>query len=198
VQGVSPRAPRRLSGPSGAVALPAPRPWAPRRRRRGAAGSLPARALAGLLRGLRALPDHRLLDRLVRGRAWIGLVAFALLGIVALQLALLKLNTGIGRDLQRASALARRNAALQAQVSRLSAGDRIALQGQRLGLVMAPAGEARFLTTRGALDARAASRRVRSFRALALAGGTDSAADSSASSGSTGASSTGGVSGSRR
>jgi hypothetical protein len=155
-----------------------------------------------VLRGARALPDNRFLDRLVRGRAWIGLVAFALIGIVALQLMLLKLNTGIGRDLVRTNALARENAALQAQVSRLSAGDRIALEGQRLGLVMAPAGEARFLTTRPALDARVASRRLGNFRALALAGGTDSSAGvggatgSSASAGTADGSGTGSSSGS--
>jgi hypothetical protein len=166
--GVSPRVPRRLSGPAGAVALPAPRPWSPGWRRGGA--TLPGQVLGGLRHGLRALPDNRFLDRLIRGRAWIGLIAFALIGIVALQLMLLKLNTGIGRDLQKASTLARKNAALQAQVSRLSAGDRIALEGQRLGLVMAPAGEARFLTARGALDAREAGRRVRNFHALAIAG----------------------------
>ena len=36
------------------------------------------------------LARHRLIDRLIAGKAWIGVVAFALIGIVTLQLLLLQ------------------------------------------------------------------------------------------------------------
>jgi hypothetical protein len=65
----------------------------------------------------------RLLDRLIRSRMWIFLVAFALIGIVAMQLWLLKLNGGIGRAIEHESYLQRANAALSAENSAKSAGD---------------------------------------------------------------------------
>ena len=39
---------------------------------------------------IRTLPDHRLLDRLVRGRAWIPVLGVLLAGIVATQVEVLK------------------------------------------------------------------------------------------------------------
>jgi len=60
----------------------------------------------GLISALEGLAQHRLLDRLIRGRTWIGIVAFALIGIVTLQLGLLKLNGGIGRALEHEALLA--------------------------------------------------------------------------------------------
>src|SRR5205085_660663 len=104
----APRAPRRVSGPlRGRIAAPrdqsrtaAPRPktrtTAPRPQTRTAtrrAPSLGARAVAFV----RALPDHGLIDRLVRGRAWIPVLGVMLAGIVAMQVAVLKLGAGVGR-----------------------------------------------------------------------------------------------------
>jgi ribonuclease HII len=58
------------------------------------------------------LPQHRFalslraLPRLFQPhRVWIGVVAFALIGIVTMQLVLLKLNTSIGHSLERAARL---------------------------------------------------------------------------------------------
>src|SRR5439155_1892966 len=95
-------------------------------RRPAAARSHAAQALVGRL-GARAvaLAEARLLDRLIRGRLWIGIVAFGLMGIVFMQVSMLKLNTGISRAVATAQTLERQNSALQEAVSRLDGGARI-------------------------------------------------------------------------
>ena len=40
------------------------------------------------------------MDRLVRSRAWVVIIGFGLIGIVAMQVSMLKLNTGIGRAVE--------------------------------------------------------------------------------------------------
>ena len=82
-----PARPRRVSGP--APSPPDPDNAHPVRRRQ-PAGPLGVRALAFV----RSLPDHSLLDRLVRGRAWIPLLGVLLAGIVAMQVEVLKLGAG--------------------------------------------------------------------------------------------------------
>ena len=84
-------------------------PVPPARVTRGrAAGGRSDGLVVGLLGAAETLSSNRLLDRLIRGRMWIGIVAFALIGIVTLQLGLLKLNSGIGRALERAAACSAR------------------------------------------------------------------------------------------
>jgi cell division protein FtsL len=103
----------------------------------------------GLLSVLDSLAQHRLLDRLIRGRVWIGLVAFALIGIVTLQLGLLKLNGGIGRALEHEALLQRENAALSIENSELAAGTRVEQNAAKLGMAFVPAGALRFLPAGG-------------------------------------------------
>lgn len=130
--------------------------------RRGHSRTRPAPSTPGLMeRALHlvvAVPDHRLLDRLVRGRLWIGLVAFALIGIVAMQLLVLKLNTGIGAELQRAAQLQRENAAVSIENSTAAAGENIEPQATRRGMEIAPAGAISFLDATPSDTATAASR----------------------------------------
>lgn len=97
-----------------------------------------------------------LLDRVVRGRLWIVLLTSALVGLVFLQVSLLKLNSGIGRAVQTASTLERQNAVLRAEVSRLDSGERIQGAAQGLGLVMPAPGDRNYLTARPGDAARAA------------------------------------------
>jgi hypothetical protein len=111
----------------------------------------------GLTEALGRLSEHRLLDRLIRGRTWIGLVAFALIGIVTLQLGLLRLNAGIGHALQKEASLQRENAALSIENSELAAGDLVESSASRLGMEVVPAGALRFLTARPASDASRAA-----------------------------------------
>jgi cell division protein FtsL len=141
--------PRRVSGPARK-----PSRATPQRRPAQAEGGLALGAIAAL-RSIDRLP---LLDRLIRGRTLIVVVAFALIGIVTLQLGLLKLNAGIGRTLEQESSLQNENAALSIENSELAAGDRVEASAARLGMELVPVGSLRSLTPRPRLDAgRAAS-----------------------------------------
>lgn len=142
----APTRPRRVSGPAHPVAVPRPA-----RRRAGVREPIPARALGWV----QALPDHRLLDRLIGGRVWIVLLGTLLVGIVTLQLTMLKLNAGIGGAVERTAQLEQRNATLRASISQLSDSARIVSEGTRMGLVMPPQGSPRFLDARAG-DARRA------------------------------------------
>jgi hypothetical protein len=106
-----------------------------------------------VLRVSRGLQQSRLLDRLLRGRTAIALVAFALIGIVTLQLGLLKLNSTIGHTLEREALLQRENATLSIENSELAAGDRVESRASRLGMGLVPAGALRFLAVRPGRDA---------------------------------------------
>jgi len=106
-----------------------------------------------VLAALRGVSRHRLLDRLIAGRTWIALLAFALIGIVTLQLGLLELNSGIGRALERTALLQRENASLSIEDSELAAGERVESQAARLGMELVPTGALRFLTARPGTDA---------------------------------------------
>ncbi len=134
----APRPQRRVSGP---VAVP-------RRRRQRTLGE---RALLWV----RALPDHRLLHRLIGGRIWIVLVGTLLVGLVTLQLSMLKLNAGIGRAVEHSSLLEQRNAVLRASISDLSDSARIVSAATQMGFVTPLQGTPRYRPVK-ASDARAA------------------------------------------
>jgi hypothetical protein len=85
---------------------------------------------------LRSLPDHALVDRLVRGRAWIPLLGAMLAGIVAMQVEVLKLGASIGRSIERGSALQTRNEQLRASVAALADDQRIERLAARMGMIM--------------------------------------------------------------
>jgi cell division protein FtsL len=148
----APRAPRRVSGPlSGrtrkqtAATTTAPaRVRAPRRPASRQASGTPL--LARSVAFVRALPDHSLLDRIVRGRAWIPLIGILLAGIVAMQVEVLKLNAGIGRSVVRGSALQSQNALLRAQVATLADDQRIESKAAQMGMVMPAPGSIKFLS----------------------------------------------------
>jgi cell division protein FtsL len=167
---IAPRMPRRVSGPD---------------RLRRAAG--PALALSEL----------PLLDRLIKGRAWIGLVAFALIGIVTMQLALLKMNAGIGRALVHEAALERENSTLSVEASEAEAADTIEQQAGQLGMQLVAPGTLRFLSAQGGEDAVA--RAVAALNADAVragAGGTSGGSAGGTSDGSEGGTSAGSADGS--
>jgi hypothetical protein len=106
-----------------------------------------------------ALADSRLLRRLVHGRLWIPLVAAGLMGIVFMQVSMLKLNAGIGRAVQTASTLERQNASMRADVSRMESGERIDDVAHGLGMVVPADGGEQYVTAGGpGTAARAATR----------------------------------------
>jgi hypothetical protein len=144
----APLRPRRVSGPQRAPSREASRPRAV-----ADGGGL----VLGLLGRLEALSSHRLLDRLIRGRLWIGIVAFALLGIVTLQLGLLKLNSSIGHALEKESSLQRENAALSIENSELAGGGRVESQAVRLGMQLTGVGGLQFHASHARSDVPAAA-----------------------------------------
>jgi cell division protein FtsL len=145
---VAPPRPRRVSGPA----------------RRPAGRSAPVATpverglVLGLLEAVGSLASHGAIDRLIRGRVWIAVIAFALIGIVTLQLLVLQLNANIGRALVRAAQLQQGNAALSVEDSELAGGERVESKAARLGMQLVPAGALRFLTSYPPADvARAAA-----------------------------------------
>ena len=144
------RPPRRISGPS-----------RPKRDPRASAtgATAVARPPLAMRLGLRAMRvgDARVLDRLVRGRAWIALVAVALMGIVFMQVSLLKLNAGISRAVTAADTFDRQNSSLREEISKLDSGERIQAVAAKLGMVTPAAGDVHYLDGRGADGARAAA-----------------------------------------
>lgn len=102
------------------------------------------------------VPD-RLLDRLIGGRAWIAVIAFALIGIVAMQLWVVKLGVGIGRALEHTQLLQQENATLASEDSALSSAERIERLALAKGMVPASPAALHFATLRGPLDARLAA-----------------------------------------
>jgi cell division protein FtsL len=145
----APRSPRRVSGPT--------RPQ--RAALAGAGGAAVARPPLSLRLGRRAMRvgDARVLDRLVRGRAWIAIVAAALIGIVFMQVSMLKLNAGVSRAVTAADTLERQNSSLRADISKLDSGERVQDAAANLGMATRPAGEVRYLDAERASAARAAA-----------------------------------------
>lgn len=109
-------------------------------------------------RGAARLPDARVLDRLIRGRAWIAIIAVGLMGIVFMQVSLLKLNTGIGRAVQSAQTLERQNTELRTELSRLGGGERVQDTAAAMGMTMPGADRVRFVAVGKASAATAAAR----------------------------------------
>ncbi len=144
---IAPPRPRRISGPTRPSTRPSARPPV---RRPAQPARQPDQAERGLVLGLLALAEslasHRALDRLIRGRIWIALIAFALIGIVVLQLLVLQLNASIGRALVHEAQLQRENAALSIEGSELAAGERVESKAASLGMELVPVGALRFLT----------------------------------------------------
>jgi hypothetical protein len=196
------RHPRRISGPTRptgsarvatavavaapGVALPRQRPARPaskprrapaRKSPRGSAHESPGIALR-TVGVFEAVSASALLDRLIRGRIWIGLLAFSLIGIVAMQLVVLKLNTGIGGTLTREATLQRENAQLGIEDSMYSAESRVAPLAAAAGMTLAPAGTVHFVQAAPADVARAASALSAPIQASAgsQAGATESTA----------------------
>jgi hypothetical protein len=144
------RPPRRISGPS-----------RPKRDPRASASrtTTVARPPLAMRLGLRAMRvgDARVLDRLVRGRVWIALMAIGLIGIVFMQVSLLKLNAGISRAVIAADTFDRQNSSLREDISKLDSGERIQSVAAKLGMVTPAAGDVHYLDGRGAAGARAAA-----------------------------------------
>ena len=103
-----------------------------------------------------ALPDHPLLDRIVRGRSWIPILGVLLAGIVAMQVEVLKLSANMGRAIERGTALQSRDEQLRVSVAQLSDDQRIERLAAAMGMVMPDPSAIGFLAVHPAADVRAA------------------------------------------
>jgi hypothetical protein len=139
---------RRVSGPLRPMPAAAP-----------AAGAV-RRGSTGVFERIRALPETRVVDGLLRGRAWIWLIGILLGGIVAMQVSLLKLNAGISNAVTTASTLERQNADFEAQIARLSSGERVRDAAAAENMVTPSPGRVEFLRSRPERDGRLAAHRM--------------------------------------
>lgn len=144
---IAPAQPRRVSGPVRPRAVPA------------GAAALPGRT--GVFERLRALPDTKGVDRLLRSRACIWVIGVMLGGIVAMQVSLLRMNTAISRAVETQSTLVRQNANLEAELATKLSGDKVRAAAIKSDMVDPPAGETRFLVAHPGTDAWLAARRMK-------------------------------------
>jgi len=95
-----------------------------------------------------ALPRYDfvgILDRLLRGPAYIAMVGILLAGIVFFNVDVLELNHGIARTDVRSTQLKRQNAALMLQLAKLGSSERIQQVAAARGLVLPQPGDVRYL-----------------------------------------------------
>jgi hypothetical protein len=141
---VSPRTAAAAVARSAAATVHAPTRTRPARR------SAPARRRSGVAPRTPAISLPRydfvaILDRLLRGPAYIAVVGILLAGIVFFNVDVLELNHGIARTDVRSSALKRENAALTLQLAKLGSSERIQRVALDGGLVLPQPGDVRYL-----------------------------------------------------
>jgi cell division protein FtsL len=136
---------------------PAPRK-APARRKSGAAKPRTAPAPSPVARVLnsRGMP---LVDRILRGPAWVVMLGALLAGIVFLNVSVLELNRGIARTDAKSADLERTNSGLRARVAKLDSGERIQQLAAARGFVMPQPGDVTYLRERSS-NARLAVQRM--------------------------------------
>ncbi len=139
-------APARHAAPS--------RTTAPARRVSGHAHPRPASRTAAPPRGARVL------DALLTGRLWIGLIGVLLAGIVFFNVDLLQRNREITQMAGKATEIKRQNDRLRHDYARLASSERIQEAAAVLGLVYPAAGEVRYLQSNPKRDAHNASKRI--------------------------------------
>ncbi|HEY6396331.1 MAG TPA: hypothetical protein VIX82_02640, partial [Solirubrobacteraceae bacterium] len=132
---------------------------------------IPARLIAPL----RSLPDHALLDRLVRGRSWIPLLGVLLAGIVAMQVEVLRMSASIGRSIVSSSQLQIRNDQLRSTIASLADDQRIMRLAEAMGMVMPHPDMVGFLS---ALPGGAVDKAIRGIHAAGVTNFLYSAANS--------------------
>jgi cell division protein FtsL len=102
-------------------------------------------AVAAPVRRPRAVPRVRPQRRLRGGIAWIAVFAVVLAGVVALNVAVLRVNMSVSRLDREQLELQAQNAALASNVSSAASAQRIEQAAHRLGLVPAPASDTSYI-----------------------------------------------------
>jgi hypothetical protein len=160
----APSQPRRRSGPAAPPKDPATAPRKPASRtgakpRGSASADTRKPATSEWLASAIAARGNLLLDRLLRGRLWVGCVGVLLAGIVFLNVGLLQLNDQIARTDKRSGAIGRENAALRIKLAKLDSTERIQRLAAQKGFVMPAPGAVRYVKSKPG-DGRAAARGV--------------------------------------
>ena len=119
---------------------PARHPGTPARRPHAA----PRRPVPGV-RAVRPA-GQAVLDRLLSGRLWIGLVFLLLVGIVFFNVDLLRLNRSIATTSDQSEAVSRENARLRRELAGLGSSERIQKAALQRGLVLPAPGDVRYRT----------------------------------------------------
>ncbi len=135
------------------VPVPLPRPSAPRR----VSGPVRRPLAARRRRTAARVLDAPVLERLLRGRVWIAIVGVALLGIVAMQVAILRLGASIGASVTRIQQLEQSNQSAETQIARLQPGGDVANTAAKLGMLYPPAGDLVYLNASAGQAAIAAA-----------------------------------------
>ena len=133
-------------------------------RRRAPARPAPARRPAQPVRRPAALlrpTGAAVLDRLLSGRLWIGLVFLLLVGIVFFNVDLLRMNRDIAVTAEKAETVKRQNARLRGDLARLGSSERIQKVAADSGLVLPAPGEVRYLKPNPGADPRNALARLK-------------------------------------
>ena len=101
-----------------------------------------------------------LLDRLLRGRAWVFLIGALLAGIVFLNVSVLELNRGIAQTDAAAEKLERKNSLLRERVASLDSAERIQDLAEARGYVLPAPGDVEYLEPNRAKDSKLAAQRI--------------------------------------
>jgi cell division protein FtsL len=155
----------RAKPATGRTAAPgrAPSRAAPGRHAAPSRVTAPPRRVSGRSRSTApaALPrGARVLDALLTGRIWIGLIGVLLAGIVFFNVDLLQMNREITQMAGKAAEIKRQNDRLRHDYARLASSERIQEAAAQLGLVYPAAGEVRYLRSKPKIDAHNASKRI--------------------------------------
>ena len=106
---------------------------------------------------MRDLSDSGLIVRMTRGRSWIAVLGVLLIGIVALNVAILSLNAGAGTVGEQVDALERENSALRSELDQKLSSGEVEAAATAMGMYMPGAEDVTYLKARKGDAARAAS-----------------------------------------
>ena len=101
-----------------------------------------------------------LLDRLLRGRAWIAFIGALLVGVVFLNVSLLEINRDITAKADRIAELKRENGQKRVEVAELASSERIQQAATDMGFVLPAPGDVAYLKATPGRDARRAAHTI--------------------------------------
>lgn len=132
---------------------------APARRRAAARRRQPAGLIPAAVNRVGDIADSGLMVRMIRSRAWIGVLAALLAGIVTLNVISLSYTASSGRVAARSAQLERANAVLRAKLTKDLSGPHVESTAAANGLLAPEPGDIEYLDA-GDQYAQAAAKRI--------------------------------------